>query len=80
VTACNRQPSASHHAERQRGHKPENRDCNTCLLVGKSTVPVGTARRVRDQIRALAPAGCGVDLAWNPEFLREGTAAAGAGD
>jgi len=29
VTACNRQPSASHHAERQRGHKPENRDCNT---------------------------------------------------
>lgn len=51
-----------------------------CLLVGKSTVPVGTARRVRDQIRALAPVGCGVDLAWNPEFLREGTAAAGAGD
>ena len=26
-----------------------------CLLVGKSTVPVGTARRVRDQIRAVAP-------------------------
>jgi UDPglucose 6-dehydrogenase len=46
----------------------------SCLLVGKSTVPVGTARRVRDQIRALAPAGRGVDLAWNPEFLREGHA------
>ncbi len=45
-----------------------------CLLVGKSTVPVGTARRVRDQIRAVAPAGRGVDLAWNPEFLREGYA------
>ena len=45
-----------------------------CLLVGKSTVPVGTARRVRDQIRAVAPAGRGVDLAWNPEFLREGHA------
>jgi UDPglucose 6-dehydrogenase len=45
-----------------------------CLLVGKSTVPVGTARRVREQIRAVAPAGRGVDLAWNPEFLREGHA------
>ena len=45
-----------------------------CLLVGKSTVPVGTARRMREQIRAVAPAGRGVDLAWNPEFLREGHA------
>jgi UDPglucose 6-dehydrogenase len=44
------------------------------LIVGKSTVPVGTARQVLDQVRALAPAGQAVDLAWNPEFLREGFA------
>jgi UDPglucose 6-dehydrogenase len=45
-----------------------------CLVVGKSTVPVGTARQVMTRMRALAPAGDGVDLAWNPEFLREGLA------
>jgi UDPglucose 6-dehydrogenase len=45
-----------------------------CLLVGKSTVPVGTARAVLERIQADAPAGSGVDLAWNPEFLREGHA------
>jgi UDPglucose 6-dehydrogenase len=45
-----------------------------CLIVGKSTVPVGTARRVLTRVRALAPAGRQVDLAWNPEFLREGHA------
>ena len=45
-----------------------------CLIVGKSTVPVGTARAVLARIRAVAPAGSGVDLAWNPEFLREGYA------
>jgi UDPglucose 6-dehydrogenase len=45
-----------------------------CLIVGKSTVPVGTARAVLGRIRAFAPAGTGVDLAWNPEFLREGYA------
>ena len=44
------------------------------LVVGKSTVPVGTARRVLARVRALAPAGRQVDLAWNPEFLREGHA------
>ncbi|MGW4703901.1 UDP-glucose dehydrogenase family protein [Streptomyces sp. NPDC004285] len=38
------------------------------LVVGKSTVPVGSAQR----LAALLPAG--VDLAWNPEFLREGFA------
>ncbi|QWC85396.1 UDP-glucose/GDP-mannose dehydrogenase family protein [Nocardioidaceae bacterium] len=42
------------------------------LLVGKSTVPVGTARRLRERARALAPDGISVDLVWNPEFLREG--------
>lgn len=45
-----------------------------CLIVGKSTVPVGTARQVIARIRAAAPAGDQVDLAWSPEFLREGFA------
>jgi UDPglucose 6-dehydrogenase len=41
------------------------------LVVGKSTVPVGTASRLADKIRAAVP---GAELAWNPEFLREGFA------
>jgi UDPglucose 6-dehydrogenase len=41
------------------------------LIVGKSTVPVGTARALSSE---LAGADHGVELAWNPEFLREGTA------
>ena len=45
-----------------------------CLIVGKSTVPVGTARQLLTVVRAAAPAGDDVDLAWNPEFLREGFA------
>jgi UDPglucose 6-dehydrogenase len=45
-----------------------------CLIVGKSTVPVGTARELAARVRAAAPAGSLVDLAWNPEFLREGHA------
>lgn len=45
-----------------------------CLVVGKSTVPVGTAQRLAGQIREQAPAGAGAELAWNPEFLREGHA------
>jgi UDPglucose 6-dehydrogenase len=44
------------------------------LIVGKSTVPVGTARRALHRVQALAPAGRQVELAWNPEFLREGFA------
>jgi UDPglucose 6-dehydrogenase len=44
------------------------------LVVGKSTVPVGTASRLQERLRAQAPAGAGVELAWNPEFLREGFA------
>ncbi|OII27755.1 UDP-glucose/GDP-mannose dehydrogenase family protein [Frigoribacterium sp. MCBA15_019] len=42
------------------------------LVVGKSTVPVGTASRLADLVRASS----GADLAWNPEFLREGFAVA----
>ncbi|GAA5043793.1 UDP-glucose dehydrogenase family protein [Thermocatellispora tengchongensis] len=45
-----------------------------CLVVGKSTVPVGTAQRLADKLVRLAPAGAQVELAWNPEFLREGFA------
>ncbi|MDH6121941.1 UDP-glucose/GDP-mannose dehydrogenase family protein [Kitasatospora sp. GAS204B] len=44
------------------------------LVVGKSTVPVGSAHRLAERLAALAPAGDGVELAWNPEFLREGHA------
>jgi UDPglucose 6-dehydrogenase len=44
------------------------------LIAGKSTVPVGTARRLAQRVRATAPAGEAVELAWNPEFLREGFA------
>ncbi len=44
------------------------------LIVGKSTVPVGTAARLTTLAQALAPAGTDVELAWNPEFLREGFA------
>jgi UDPglucose 6-dehydrogenase len=43
-----------------------------CLVVGKSTVPVGTAAGVAGRLAQLAPAGAGAALAWNPEFLREG--------
>ncbi len=39
------------------------------LVVGKSTVPVGTAQRLSAQV---APSGA--TLMWNPEFLREGFA------
>lgn len=45
-----------------------------CLVVGKSTVPVGTAERLAALVRDEAPAGSEVELAWNPEFLREGHA------
>jgi UDPglucose 6-dehydrogenase len=44
---------------------------NGSLVVGKSTVPVGTAQMLRDQLAISAPHA---DLAWNPEFLREGFA------
>jgi UDPglucose 6-dehydrogenase len=45
-----------------------------CLVVGKSTVPVGTAQRLAENLTRLSPAGRSVRLAWNPEFLREGLA------
>ena len=45
-----------------------------CLVVGKSTVPVGTAAGLSVRLAELAPAGIRARLAWNPEFLREGFA------
>ena len=45
-----------------------------CVVVGKSTVPAGTAARIAAEIRTGAPASGQVELAWNPEFLREGFA------
>ncbi|MEV6717980.1 UDP-glucose/GDP-mannose dehydrogenase family protein [Lentzea sp. NPDC051208] len=44
------------------------------VVVGKSTVPVGTAARLAQEMRLVAPAGDGVEVAWNPEFLCESTA------
>ncbi|GAA2749694.1 UDP-glucose dehydrogenase family protein [Amnibacterium kyonggiense] len=41
------------------------------LVVGKSTVPVGTAARLAQKVK---DSGSGALLAWNPEFLREGFA------
>lgn len=44
------------------------------LIVGKSTVPIGTAARMAELVARLSPAGSAVEVAWNPEFLREGFA------
>jgi UDPglucose 6-dehydrogenase len=42
-----------------------------CLIIGKCTVPVGTAQSLAERLRVLAP---GAELVWSPEFLREGHA------
>jgi UDPglucose 6-dehydrogenase len=42
------------------------------VIIGKSTVPVGTAAALGSRARALSSAD--VEVAWNPEFLREGFA------
>jgi UDPglucose 6-dehydrogenase len=44
------------------------------LVVGKSTVPVGSADRLARRLAERAPAGELAEVAWNPEFLREGYA------
>jgi UDPglucose 6-dehydrogenase len=44
-----------------------------CVIVTKSTVPVGTARRVAETIRRVKP-DADFDVCSNPEFLREGAA------
>lgn len=42
------------------------------VVAGKSTVPVGTAERLQQILDAESPHK--IELAWNPEFLREGFA------
>jgi UDPglucose 6-dehydrogenase len=42
------------------------------LVIGKSTVPVGTADRLEADLARFAPHGVRAGVAWNPEFLREG--------
>ena len=44
------------------------------VILGKSTVPVGTAAKLQELADSLAPEGTSVEIAWNPEFLREGYA------
>ena len=44
------------------------------LVVGKSTVPVGSAERLAVRLAETAPVGAAAEVAWNPEFLREGYA------
>jgi len=44
-----------------------------CLIVGKSTVPPGTAASLH-AIAADASQAENIEIAWNPEFLREGCA------
>src|SRR4051794_31509733 len=41
------------------------------IVVGKSTVPVGTAESIAERVEEHQPEA---DLVWNPEFLREGHA------
>ena len=44
------------------------------VIFGKSTVPVGTAAELQELADSLTPSGTSVEIAWNPEFLREGYA------
>jgi UDPglucose 6-dehydrogenase len=46
----------------------------SAVIIGKSTVPVGTAAELAARASGLAPDGVEVEIAWNPEFLREGFA------
>ncbi|HEX3731480.1 MAG TPA: UDP-glucose/GDP-mannose dehydrogenase family protein [Mycobacteriales bacterium] len=46
-----------------------------CLIIGKSTVPPGTAAKLQSMVdRMLPPRQARVEVVWNPEFLREGCA------
>ncbi|MGO3377106.1 MAG: UDP-glucose dehydrogenase family protein [Corynebacterium casei] len=44
------------------------------VIFGKSTVPVGTAAELQELADSLCVEGTSVEIAWNPEFLREGYA------
>ena len=45
-----------------------------CLVVGKSTGPIGAAAALAGKLTQLAAVGGEAEIAWNPEFLREGHA------
>ncbi|PCC35780.1 UDP-glucose/GDP-mannose dehydrogenase family protein [Glutamicibacter sp. BW77] len=45
-----------------------------CVIVGKSTVPVGSARRLQNLVESVKRPNVDISFAWNPEFLREGFA------
>jgi UDPglucose 6-dehydrogenase len=46
-----------------------------CFIIGKSTVPPGTAARLQSLVDGmLRPGQARVEVVWNPEFLREGCA------
>jgi UDPglucose 6-dehydrogenase len=47
---------------------------NPCIIVGKSTIPVGTASKIELELKNKSPEKNNVRLVWNPEFLREGFA------
>ncbi|HEX4089387.1 MAG TPA: UDP-glucose/GDP-mannose dehydrogenase family protein [Trebonia sp.] len=48
-----------------------------CLIIGKSTVSPGTAASLQSLVDAmLEPGRARAEIAWNPEFLREGCAVA----
>jgi UDPglucose 6-dehydrogenase len=55
-------------------HSIVSRVTRPCLIVGKSTVPVGTTESLRRSIQDVGGAAALVRFAWNPEFLREGHA------
>lgn len=46
---------------------------HNALILGKSTVPVGTAQRLSERADELAK-DVNIEISWNPEFLREGYA------
>lgn len=43
-------------------------------IFGKSTVPVGTAERLAELANSTSSSDVSIEVAWNPEFLREGHA------
>ncbi|MEU6709030.1 UDP-glucose dehydrogenase family protein [Streptomyces wuyuanensis] len=66
---CVRGEVAQHQVRRGRRLAPGL--TTPAVVAVKSTVPVGTAPRVAELLREYAPAGDLVEVAWNPEFLRE---------
>src|SRR5690625_1441343 len=55
-------------AREQRAPRPTR----PTVVVGRPTVPVGTAATLAARLAALAPVGEEAELGWSPEFLREG--------